>query len=101
MKVFFCSSSRFPCYIDAIVSHFKQDKTMQAIEFEATAFEHTVRIPETIPDGVILRFLVLIDDTKIQNSNTQKNLIATMPNVGIDEDFERSLEYGRDQSWGI
>ena len=62
---------------------------MQAIEFEATAFEHTVRIPEIIPDGVVLRFLVLIDDTKIQNTNTQKSLIASMPNVGTDEDFER------------
>jgi hypothetical protein len=101
MKVFFWSISRLPCYSDAIVTHFKQDKTMQAIEFEATAFEHTVRIPETIPDGVVLRFLVLIDDAKIQNTDTQKNLIAAMPNVGTDEDFERPLEYGREQSWDI
>ena len=28
---------------------------MQAIEFETTAFQHTVRIPDTIPKGVLVR----------------------------------------------
>ena len=74
---------------------------MQAIEFEATAFEHTIRIPETIPDGVVLRFLVLIDDTKNQTANTQKSLIASMPNVGTDDDFAHPLDYGRETSWDI
>ena len=40
---------------------------MQAIEFEATTFQHTIRIPEYIPDGVKFRVLLLIDDTETNN----------------------------------
>jgi hypothetical protein len=32
---------------------------MQAIEFEAIPEQHTIRIPEDIPDGVPLRVLLL------------------------------------------
>jgi len=37
---------------------------MQAIEFEATTFQQTIRIPEYIPDGVKFQVLLLIDDTE-------------------------------------
>ncbi len=38
---------------------------MQAIEFEAVAQNHFIRIPENIPDGVSIRVLVLVEDEKI------------------------------------
>ena len=75
---------------------------MQAIEFEATTFQHTIRIPDDIPDGVTLRVLLLVDDSKTKNENDirqWKQLLGSMPNVGSDEDFARSLDYGREISW--
>lgn len=35
---------------------------MHAIEFEAVADQHKVRLPDQIPDGVKLRVLVLLED---------------------------------------
>ena len=57
---------------------------MQTIEFETTAFQHTVRIPDDVPDGVLVRIVLSFDDTKIQNDSNNKhweNLPGTMPNV--------------------
>lgn len=38
---------------------------MQAIEFEATTFKHTIRVPDSVPDGVALRVLLLVDDASM------------------------------------
>lgn len=35
---------------------------MQAIEFETIAHEHTIRIPDTVPDGVRLQVRLLLDE---------------------------------------
>jgi hypothetical protein len=35
---------------------------MRAIEFEAVADQHKVRLPDQIPDGVRLRVLVLMEE---------------------------------------
>ena len=35
---------------------------MRAIEFQATAHQHLLRLPDTIPDGVSMRVLLLLDD---------------------------------------
>lgn len=35
---------------------------MRAIEFQATAHQHLLRIPDTIPDGVSMRVLLLLDE---------------------------------------
>lgn len=35
---------------------------MQAIEFETTAQNHIIHLPDSIPDGVNLRVLVLLED---------------------------------------
>ena len=76
---------------------------MQAIEFEATPVQHTIRIPDYVPDGVAVRVLLLVDDNIIKQNNTEnntrKNLLGSMPDVGSDEDFARSLDYGREISW--
>lgn len=76
---------------------------MQAIEFEATTFQHTIRVTDSIPDGVSLRVLLLVDDKKILSAEDAgrhwKNLLASMPEVGSDADFSRPLDYGREQTW--
>ena len=69
---------------------------MQTIEFETTAFHHTVRIPDTIPDGVLVRVVLSFDDTApkntLSNKSHWKNLLVAMSNVGSDEDFSRSTD---------
>lgn len=35
---------------------------MRAIEFQATAHQHCLRLPDSIPDGVSMRVLLLLDD---------------------------------------
>ena len=35
---------------------------MRAIEFQGTAHQHLLRIPDTIPDGVSMRVLLLLED---------------------------------------
>ena len=80
---------------------------MQAIEFEAIAHQHTINIPDTVPDGVMLRVLLLLDENthsppkpseqtvNDKEGEALKDLLAAMPNVGDDEDFCRPLDYGR------
>jgi hypothetical protein len=66
---------------------------MQAIEFEATTFQHTIRVPDSVPDGVSVRIVLSFDDTKTKSNsddNPHKSLLASMPNVDSDEDFARS-----------
>ena len=69
---------------------------MQTIEFETTAFQHTVRIPDTVPDGVLVRVVLSFDDTApkntLSNKNHWKNLLGAMSNEGSDEDFSRSTD---------
>ena len=72
---------------------------MQALEFEATPYQHTIRIPDEVPDGVSIRVLLLIDEKKPKNESHWKSLLAAMPNVGSDDDFARSQDYGRNISW--
>lgn len=68
---------------------------MQTIEFETTAFQHTVRIPDDVPDGVLVRIVLSFDNatTKtLSNKSHWKNLLTSMPEVGRDEDFTRSTQ---------
>jgi|GEM_PF-6174374 len=51
----------------------------QQIEFEAIPFQHTVRIPDYIPDGVSVRVILSFDDVVTnkklhQNRKTQQIL---------------------------
>jgi hypothetical protein len=77
---------------------------MQAIEFEATAHDHFIRIPDAAPDGVPLRVILLVDEPveKISTADDAwKTLLSSMPDVGADEDFLRPKDYGREQAWDI
>lgn len=38
---------------------------MQAIEFETTAKNHIIRLPDSVPDGANLRVLVLLKDDAV------------------------------------
>jgi hypothetical protein len=77
---------------------------MQAIEFEATAHNHTIRIPDDIPDGVIMRVLLLVDDKVLTPSSPDnlKTLLTTVAEGLEDIDFERIRDFGREQpEWDI
>lgn len=74
---------------------------MQAIEFEATKFQHTIRIPDHIPEGVAVRVLLLLDEPAKPTSEPNeawKSLLAAMPDVGEDADFSRSIYFGKEYS---
>ena len=76
---------------------------MQAFEFEATPVQHMIRIPDKVRDGVAVRVLLLVEEQNINSNITDnkrwKNLLGSMPNVGSDQDFKRTLDYGREISW--
>lgn len=42
----------------------------QQIEFEATPFQHTIRIPDSVPDGVSVRITLSFDDEKINSEDS-------------------------------
>ncbi len=68
---------------------------MQAIEFEAVAQNHLIRIPDNIPDGVTIRVLVLVNDgvviqkNTLPESNDVKTLLTSVMEGLEDSDFER------------
>lgn len=47
---------------------------MQHIEFEATTFQHTVHIPENIPDGVSVKVVLSFDESKIDQKQQEELL---------------------------
>jgi hypothetical protein len=64
------------------------------IQFEATAFQHTVRIPDYIPDGVSFHITLSFDDTKSTQQSAQK--FAQFPaklKLSRDEINDRKPEY--------
>ena len=77
---------------------------MQAIEFEATAHDHTIRIPDDVPDGVTMRVLLLVDDKVLtpSSSDNLKTILTTVAEGLEDIDFERIRDFGREQpEWDI
>lgn len=76
---------------------------MQAIEFEATAHNHLIRIPDTAPDGIPLRVLLLVDENETQKTaeNTKSLLVNSVEGLE-DADLERTQDFGREQpEWDI
>jgi hypothetical protein len=55
---------------------------MKAIEFEAMAEQHCIRLPDEIPDGIHLRVLLLMDEqaAAARNGDDLKQLL-----VGVTE----------------
>jgi hypothetical protein len=66
----------------------------QQIEFEAMPFQHTVRIPDYIPDGVSVRVILSFDDAAVTNKKPRENwkasietMIATHGQEVLDSDW--------------
>jgi hypothetical protein len=77
---------------------------MKAIEFEATAEQHLIRIPDAIPDGTPLRVLVLMDDADASSSDHVdiKDLLAHLTEGLTEEDLHRHRDLGRGApEWAI
>lgn len=70
---------------------------MQTIEFETIAHGHTIRIPDTVPDGVRLRVRLLMDEEPATTAEGDlKALLAGMTEGLTDEDLSRPREFGRE-----
>lgn len=70
---------------------------MHAIEFETISHHHTINLPDSVPDGVPLRVLLL--SQKPLANPVDRNLKALLCSVaeGITaEDFARPQDYGRE-----
>ena len=76
---------------------------MKAIEFEATAEHHCIRLPDAIPDGTHLRVLLLMDDASAAaaDSGELKPLLAVLTEGLTAEDLHRPRDFGRSgPEWG-
>ena len=74
---------------------------MQAIEFEATATHHTIRVPDDVPEGVSMRVLLLWEP--VQNPvGDLKTLFTSVLDGLSEEDLVRPVDMGREEpSWDI
>jgi hypothetical protein len=81
-----------------LISNPLKEHNMQAIEFEATAHQHTIRIPDTVPDGVTLRVLLLLNEESVAPPPAQdfKSLLAGLAEGLTDEDMLRPRDFGRE-----
>jgi len=77
---------------------------MQAIEFEAVAQGHTIRIPDTVPDGVRLQVRLVMENpsAKLPAEGDLKTLLVGLTEGLADEDLARISDFGREiPEWGI
>ena len=75
---------------------------MQAIEFEATAYKHSIKIPEIVPDGVPIRVLLLIEDHLPAPVADVKTLLTTLTDGLTEGDLMRPRDAGREPvQWDI
>lgn len=69
---------------------------MHAIEFEATAHQHTIRLPDSVPDGTPLRVLLLSQAPFEQpESRDLKFLLASITEGLSESDIARPRDLGR------
>lgn len=70
---------------------------MHAIEFEATSYQNTIRLPESVPDGVRLRVL-LLSQTPLAKSGggNLKTLLASVAEGLSEVDLPRPNDMGRE-----
>ncbi len=74
---------------------------MRAIEFEATAHQRMIRIPDSVPDGVAVRVLVLLNDSPVPPKGDLKTLLSGLTEGLTAEDLLRSRDVGREPEWDI
>ena len=70
---------------------------MQSIEFETIAHHHSIRIPESVPDGVRLRVRLVVEPVP-ENAvaGDLKTLLAGLAEGLTDEDLQRPRDIGRE-----
>ena len=74
---------------------------MQAIEFETIPQQHTIHLPDNVPDGVMMRVLLLWEPSPLLTTDI-KSLFASVTEGLTDEDLTRIEDLGREEpSWGI
>ncbi|MEI7841946.1 MAG: hypothetical protein WCI39_02845 [Gallionellaceae bacterium] len=72
---------------------------MHAIEFETVSHQHTIRLPDSIPDGVSLRVLLLSQAPLSKPSDRNlKVLLASVVEGMTDADIARPHDMGRETS---
>lgn len=69
---------------------------MKAIEFEAVAENHILKLPEGIPEGKKLRILLLFDDDITTDTNDIKSQLLNLTEGLTDEELKRNTESGRE-----
>jgi len=70
---------------------------MHAIEFETVSHQHTIRLPESVPDGVSLRVLLLSQTPLSQPVDRNlKALLASVAEGITEEDIARPRDLGRE-----
>lgn len=70
---------------------------MHAIEFEATSHQHTIRLPDSVPDGVSLRVLLLSQAPLAKPvEHNLKALLASIAEGMTEENMARPQDLGRE-----
>lgn len=70
---------------------------MHAIEFETTSHQHTIRLPDNVPDGVPLRVLLLLEAPLAKPVDRNlKALLASIADGMTEADTKRSRDFGRE-----
>ena len=70
---------------------------MKAVEFEATAYDKILHLPEGIPDGKKMRVLLLFDESSEDNNqNDLKSQLSNLTEKLADADLSRQNDKGRD-----
>lgn len=76
---------------------------MKAIEFETTSKHHSIRVPDSVPDGTRMRVLLLLEDSTPAGPAEEgnlKDLLAGLTEGLTDEDLSRPRDLGRaDTPW--
>ncbi|MEN9360723.1 MAG: hypothetical protein RL095_2258 [Verrucomicrobiota bacterium] len=69
---------------------------MHAIEFEATAHQHVIRVPDGVPDGVPFRVLLLsASPLSLPSTGGLKSLLSGIAEGLNEEDLHRPRDLGR------
>lgn len=69
---------------------------MRTLEFEGVTHNHSVPVPESIPDGAPVKVVVLTQTSSPEDrQRTFKGLLCELAQGLTDADLERSREAGR------
>lgn len=70
---------------------------MRAIEFEATAEQRCIHLPDAIPDGTHLRVLLLMEELAVPSAKGEdlKQLLSMLTEGLTEDDLQRPWDVGR------